>query len=193
MSDERDARRAGSEDPRATPGRRRPSAPVYETPADRAIREAMERGEFDDLPGSGKPLPPLGDPNDPLWWVRGLAEREQLDFTGALPPAIALRKEAAGFPESLLDLRSEESVRKVLEDFNKRVRKDRLRLPEPGLPQVLAPTVDVEALVAQWRDLKAAEASRQEAEANATTQPGHTSSAGASRRRWWRPWRSRRS
>ncbi|NLW99280.1 MAG: DUF1992 domain-containing protein [Actinomycetales bacterium] len=192
MSNERDPRQVGAEESRATPPRSRPTAPVYETPADRAIREAMERGEFDDLPGSGKPLPPLGDPNDPLWWVRGLADREQLDFTGALPPAIALRKEAAGFPESLLDLRSEESVRTVLEDFNTRVRRDRLRLPEPGLPQVLAPTVDVEALVAKWRDLKAAEASRPEAEESETTQPGHTPSAGASRRRWWRPWRSRR-
>ena len=35
-----------------------------------AIREAQERGEFDNLPGAGKPLTDLGDTDDPMWWVR---------------------------------------------------------------------------------------------------------------------------
>lgn len=169
--------------------RRRPGPPRYESPVDKAIREAMERGEFDDLPGAGKPLTNLGDPNDALWWVRGLVEREQLDFTGALPPAIALRKEAATFPESLLDLRTEDSVREVLEDFNRRVKRDRLRPSEPGMPQLLAPTVDVDDLVAQWRTLRAARAQdrdRQEAaEADGTT--GSDAPRARARRRWW-PW-----
>lgn len=172
-----------------------PATPRYEPPAEKAIREAMERGEFDNLPGAGKPLPDLGDPTDALWWVRGLAAREQLDFTGALPPAIALRKEAATFPESLLDLRSETNVREVLEDFNRRVKRDRLRLPEPGMPQLLAPTVDVDALVRQWRELKEQEARRLEAERAAAAEASHTSSeggTGAARRRWWF-WRHRRS
>ena len=129
--------------------------PRYESPVERAIREAQERGEFDDLPGAGRPLDLRGT-DDPMWWVRRLAEREQLDLSAALPPALALRKEAAGFPDSLVALASEASVRAVLEDFNRRVRRDRLRPPEPGLPQVLAPTVDVEEQVARWRDLRAA-------------------------------------
>ncbi|NHA68376.1 DnaJ family domain-containing protein [Phycicoccus flavus] len=129
--------------------------PRYESPVERAIREAQERGEFDNLPGAGKPLD-LGDTSDPMWWVRRLAEREQLDFTGALPPAVALRKEAATFPESLTALRTEESVRAVLEDYNLRVRRDRLRPPDPRMPQLLAPTVDVENLLARWRELRAA-------------------------------------
>ena len=39
----------------------------YETPLDRAIREATERGAFDDLPGAGKPLAfkRPGDPDVP--------------------------------------------------------------------------------------------------------------------------------
>ena len=80
--------------------------PRWESPVERAIREAQERGEFDDLPGAGKPLPDLGDPDDPLWWLRRKAEREQLDLSLALPTALQLRKEAAAFPASLLDLRS---------------------------------------------------------------------------------------
>ncbi|NHI20736.1 DUF1992 domain-containing protein [Phycicoccus endophyticus] len=130
-----------------------PSGP--ESPVERAIREAQERGEFDDLPGAGRPLD-LGDADDPMWWVRRLAVREQLDFTGALPPAVALRKEAATFPASLVELAGEESVRAVLEDYNARVRRDRLRPPDPGMPQLLAPTVDVEDLLGQWRALRAA-------------------------------------
>jgi hypothetical protein len=122
----------------------------WESPVERAIREAQERGEFDNLPGAGKPLRSLGslDTDDPDWWVKGLVQREQLDLTGAMPPAIALRKERATFPESLLDLRTEEGVRAVLEDFNRRVRLDRLRPTVGPLPPILAPTVDV---AGRWR------------------------------------------
>ena len=72
--------------------------PRWESPVEKAIREAQERGEFDDLPGAGKPLSDLGDPDDPMWWLRRYAEREHLDLTGALPPALQLRKEAAVLP-----------------------------------------------------------------------------------------------
>ncbi|HHU11257.1 MAG TPA: DUF1992 domain-containing protein [Intrasporangiaceae bacterium] len=177
--------------------RRRPDPPRYESPVDKAIREAMERGEFDDLPGAGKPLTNLGDPNDALWWVRGLVEREQLDFSGALPPAVALRKEAATFPHSLLDLRSETSVREVLEDYNRRVRRDRLRPPEPGMPQLLAPTVDVDDLVAQWQALRAEHdraaqdrAAQERAGADAEAR-GRESRSTHTPSRWWHRLRRR--
>ena len=76
---------------------------------EKAIREAQERGEFDNLPGAGKPLRNLGplEYEDPDWWVKGLVEREGLDVTGALSPAMALRKEAAAYPESLLELHTD--------------------------------------------------------------------------------------
>ena len=129
----------------------------WESPVERAIREAQERGEFDNLPGAGRPLRNLGNPDveDPDWWVKGLVQREQLDMTAAMPPAIALRKEAATFPESLLELRTEESVRIVLEDFNHRVKVDRLRPAVGNLPPLLARTVDVDDLVGRWRALRA--------------------------------------
>ena len=41
------------------------------------IRKAMERGEFDNLPGAGKPLH-LPDRHDPDWWVKRLIEREKI-------------------------------------------------------------------------------------------------------------------
>jgi DnaJ-like protein len=156
-----------------------PGRPQWESPVERAIREALERGDFDDLPGAGQPLPDFGDTDDPLWWVRRYAEREGLDLSSALPTPLQLRKEAASYPQALHDLRTEDSVREVLEDFNARVRRDRLRPPDPGLPQLLAPTVDVEEMVRQWRELRAASQPLK-------VDPPVTTGEARARRRWWR-------
>lgn len=45
---------------------------------DRVIREAAERGEFDNLPGMGKPIEDLDQPYDENWWVKRWIEREKL-------------------------------------------------------------------------------------------------------------------
>ncbi len=156
-----------------------PERPRWESPVEKAIREAQERGEFDDLPVAGKPLKDLGDTDDPMWWLRRFVEREQLDLTAALPPALQMRKEAAAFPGSLADLRTEQAVREVLEDFNSRVRRDRLRPPDPGMPQLLAPTVDVDDLVERWRELRAASHPP-------VVDPPVTTGEARPRRRWWR-------
>ena len=52
---------------------------------DHQVRAAMARGEFDNLPGAGKPLK-LPDVHDPDWFVKRLIEREKI--TGVLPPAL---------------------------------------------------------------------------------------------------------
>ena len=138
----------------------------FESLVERHIREAQERGEFDNLPGAGKPLRGLGGADDPDWWVKQMMQREGLDMADALPPVMALRKEGAGFPHSLLDLRTEESVRAVLEDYNRRVKLDRLRPAVGPFPPMLARTVDVDELTAQWKQLRAErEAAQMEARA----------------------------
>lgn len=48
-----------------------------EHPVERAIREAMEAGEFDDLDGVGKPIPGAGVVDDDLWWVRRWVQRNR--------------------------------------------------------------------------------------------------------------------
>ena len=121
----------------------------YESPVDRAIREATERGAFDDLPGAGKPVN-LKRGGDPDWWIKDLVEREQIspDLT------VSLRREADSFPESLLVLPTEDAVRAVLEDFNDRVKAD-WRRPRTGPSSpVVARRVDVDAVVEQWHQLR---------------------------------------
>ena len=151
-----------------------------ESLVERRIREATERGEFDDLPGAGRPLD-LRDSDDPDWWIKRLARRENIDARDLVPPTLALRREADAFPESLADLTREDQVRAVLLDFNERVRADwRRPTAGPSLP-LPAQQVDVDALVAAWRTRFAPPAPAN----RATAQP-----AAGRRRRW--PWSARR-
>jgi hypothetical protein len=127
---------------RATEARMREQARWVELQVQRAI----ERGAFDNLPGAGKPLPPLDD--DPDWWLKKLIERERI--TGVLPEALQLRKDDAEL-DALLDRESSERVvRELLETFNRRVVNARRQLQ--GGPPVITPTRDVDREVAAWRD-----------------------------------------
>lgn len=60
----------GSEDRDLAPGEPLEAIPSYVDPVERSIREAIARGEFDNLPGAGKPLPNLDRQYDPDWWAR---------------------------------------------------------------------------------------------------------------------------
>ena len=51
--------------------------PRFESVVERQIREAMERGEFSDLPGAGAPLEDASPFVDPDWWGRRLMRRER--------------------------------------------------------------------------------------------------------------------
>ncbi|WP_223622696.1 DUF1992 domain-containing protein [Microbacterium sp. EST19A] len=116
-----------------------------------AIQVAIRRGDFDDLPGAGKPLEGLGTHDDPDWWIRRKIETENI--TGLGPPAILLRNEDREL-DSQLDLLGRESdVREVLEDFNRRVIEARRQL-QGGPPVVTAPR-DIDAAVAAWRERRA--------------------------------------
>jgi hypothetical protein len=46
--------------------------------AENKIRAAIEAGEFDHLPGIGKPAAIFDEPYDPLWWIRRKLRHEQL-------------------------------------------------------------------------------------------------------------------
>ena len=46
--------------------------------AENRIRAAIEAGEFDNLPGLGRPAAICDEPYDPFWWIRRKLQREQL-------------------------------------------------------------------------------------------------------------------
>lgn len=117
-----------------------------ESIAERKVREAIERGEFDDLPGQGEPLE-LGD-RDPNWWVKGLLEREQIKMP--LPTSLQLRREAREIDEDVAGLRDERSVRDHVEALNDRILDSHRRRVDG--PPVITAALDVDVVVARWRE-----------------------------------------
>lgn len=120
---------------------------VDESAVEKAIREAVERGDFDDLPGKGKPLPNLSDTSEG-WWVRQYVRREGVPSDALLPVGVQLRKELERLPETVRDLPSEQAVRGVVAELNARVAAY-VRTPQgPVLPLRRA---DADDAVAGWR------------------------------------------
>jgi hypothetical protein len=64
--------------------------------ADNLIREAMERGAFDNLPGAGKPIPDIDQPYDPMWWLKKKLADEQTKLTREQARAIVEMDERRG-------------------------------------------------------------------------------------------------
>jgi hypothetical protein len=119
---------------------------------DQLIRAAQERGEFDDLPGAGKPLPGIDAPLDEDWWVRQKIRSEDLPADALLPPALLLRKEVAGLAETVRDLPTEDSVREAVRDVNLRVA---AWIRTPTGPVIPVAPADPERVVAAWRAARA--------------------------------------
>ncbi|MEU6577385.1 DUF1992 domain-containing protein [Streptomyces sp. NPDC046805] len=129
---------------------RKPPGVPFESWVDRQIRAAQGRGEFDQLPGAGKPLPPGTDTSyDELWWVRRKMVREGLT---ALPPSLALRKEAEDALTAAYAAPSERMARKIITDVNVKIR-DMMFKPPPGPPLGMKP-YDVEEIAREWRRLR---------------------------------------
>lgn len=118
----------------------------FETALDRQIREAQERGAFDDLPGAGKPIPDLDAPRDELWWVKQLMRREKVSL---LPPSLALRKEVEDVGQTVSAMRTESAVRELVAGLNARIAAA-TRTPPPGPPLNLR-SLDAERVVRDWR------------------------------------------
>ena len=119
---------------------------VWDALTEQRIREAQEAGEFDRLPGFGKPIPGLDEPHDENWWVKRKLEREQIS---ALPPALEIRRDKEKTLSSLAAIGNEFEARQTLLDLNERIRKAHFSAvwgpPADTLP------VDVEAEVDRWR------------------------------------------
>ena len=126
---------------------RKPPGVRFETWIDRQIRQATERGEFNNLPGAGKPLRGVDRSYDEMWWVKDKLRREGLSY---LPPGLALRKELHEVLEGASRARSETEVREAVEAINEKIR-DALRTPQLCGPAIDVVPVNVERVVGEWR------------------------------------------
>ena len=125
----------------------------YESSIDRQLREAAERGEFDNLRGSGKPLPDHGREYDEDWWVKDWLEREGAT-AGVIPPTLAVRRETEELKAKVDRLHTEREVRDYLAELNERIRKARVGLLDG--PPVVLPPLDADRVVAGWRERRRA-------------------------------------
>ncbi|MBF6465231.1 DUF1992 domain-containing protein [Nocardia beijingensis] len=168
---------------------RKPPKQTFESWVDKQIREAAERGEFDNLPGTGKPIPGAGTAYDQDWWLRGYLRREGVGSDALLPPSLLLRRDIEHLPDEVRDATSERQVRAAVSELNKRI-VDWLRRPEgPFVP--IAP-VNADEIVEQWRHARAAARPRREQSSSrnpAPSPPQNEEATTRPRRRWWRRWR----
>ena len=125
---------------------RKPPGVSWESWIDRQIREGMERGEFDGLPGHGRPLPGVERPRDEMWWVKDKLRREDASF---LPPTLAVRKEVEDARAAIAASASETEVRRIVADINARIVEVNSRVTA-GPPSTLAP-LDPERTLERWR------------------------------------------
>ncbi len=124
---------------------RKPFGVTWETWIDRQVREGMERGDFDGLPGQGQPLADVDQPRDELWWVKQKLAREGVSF---LPPTLAVRKALDDALEQVAASSSEAEVRRIVDGINTRIRGVN-SMATSGPPSNLMP-LDVERVVRDW-------------------------------------------
>ncbi|UKD51573.1 DUF1992 domain-containing protein [Amycolatopsis sp. FU40] len=128
---------------------RKPPGVSYGSWVDRQIAAAEARGDFEDLPGAGKPLPPPTGRDAATDRMLRSAREGDIDRSAFLPPSLALPREIQDLPGKLAKVRSERKVREIVEDLNDRIRKAHA-LPQDG-PVLRARPLDVEETVANWR------------------------------------------
>jgi len=121
----------------------------YESAIERRLREAQERGEFDNLPGTGKPLPGAGGDYDEDWWVKAWLAREG-GSAGVLPPTLAVRREREDVERFVDRMTTEQAVRDHVAKLNEQIRKARVGLMDG--PPTLLPPLDADEVVHGWRN-----------------------------------------
>ena len=130
---------------------RKPPGTSWESWVESQIRVAQEQGAFDNLPGAGKPLPDHGQEYDPLWWVKQLAQREQISL---LPPSLELLRKVERELATLDKLPDEAAVRRRVAALNVEIARLNATVTE-GPPTRLGP-LDIDQVVARWRRTRSA-------------------------------------
>ena len=131
---------------------RKPSGTSWESWIEAQIRVAQEQGAFDNLPGAGKPLPDIDQEFDPLWWVKQLAQREQISL---LPPSLELLRKVETELGMIGKLPDETTVRRRAATLNAEIAKINATALEG--PATRLGTLDVDQVVARWRQARSAD------------------------------------
>ncbi|MEV6426203.1 DUF1992 domain-containing protein [Nocardia sp. NPDC051463] len=161
---------------------RKPLGISFESWIDKQIREATERGEFQNLPGAGKPIPGAGGVDDENWWLKNYLRREGASADAMLPPSLLLRRDVERLPEVVRELDTEQQVRETVTELNRRI-VEWLRLPTG--PHVPVAPVAADDIVAQWRTERGT-AQPNTAVPMKAIPPQHESESIAEQASWWR-------
>ncbi|MGW3603473.1 DnaJ family domain-containing protein [Micromonospora sp. NPDC005161] len=164
---------------------------AWEAAVESQIRSAAQRGEFDNLPGMGKPIPGRCAPYDESWWIKSFLEREALPSDLLLPTPLQLRRRIEQVPAEVRDLPTEQSVRDFVGQLNAQI-VTWLRNPEG--PRVVVRPVNADEVVRRWRAERASAGSRTSTDSLAPT-GGPAPAVAPVRRSWWAwlPWRRRQA
>jgi DnaJ homologue, subfamily C, member 28, conserved domain len=126
---------------------RKPAGMSFTSWIDQQISEAADRGAFDDLPLTGKPLPRRAE-NDDLAWIKEKLAREGVSADELLPPPLKLRKERQRLIDAAAQFPAERDLLEAVSDLNRRIAEWR-RIPVG--PPIHVPLADEDELLARWR------------------------------------------
>ncbi len=130
---------------------RKPPGVSWETWIERQIREAMDRGDFEALPGAGRPIRDIDVRRSELHWLRDKLRRDNV--APPPPPAIQIRIEVDAAMASLDALETEDEVRSLVEHLNHRIRTVN-RTVVIGPPTTIGP-LPVDEVLERWRRRRA--------------------------------------
>jgi hypothetical protein len=156
---------------------RKPRDMTFRSWIDQQISEAEERGAFDNLPGTGRPLPNREDADNA--WLIDWMRREGISTEELLPTPLKLRKQASRLAGTVHEMGSEEEVRGAVAELNHQIAEWR---KIPIGPPVFVALVDAETMVTKWREARATSAPP----APTPAPPAAAKSDAPARRRWWR-------
>jgi hypothetical protein len=160
---------------------RKPRDMTFRSWIDQQISEAQERGAFDNLPGTGKPLPNRG--GDENAWLIDWIRREGISTEELLPVPLKLRKQSSRLASTVHEMRSEQEVRDAVAELNYQIVEWR---KIPTGPPIFVALVDTEAMVAKWREAQTPPVAPSASSPPATAPSVAVEAPAPPRRRWWR-------
>lgn len=126
---------------------RKPANVSFESWAETQIQAAQDQGQFENLPGNGKPIPPDSALDGENWWVRKKMETEGLRYPNLADDLLRriteARNKACAAP-------TDAAARTIVDRMNSEIRTHRIS-PPPGPPLVL-PLIDIDEVLAARAD-----------------------------------------